>query len=220
MAKLRKHSIEWRDQDGQPWNVELRFVRSSAGRWQLSGVSVDAPEPSPADDEPPDPVPLTTTTLRQLHLARLVAEAQEFRRTLNREAVHSGAVWVTRSTSSMGPWPMTSRQRKLSKAEAVVVLDQLDDVHHPSRAGRPTFWSRDQLAEVARIYREAWAIGENPTHAVASHLHKSRSMAAKLVAMARRAEPPLLPPTTQGRALGAEKPRLSRHKPVKEGKRR
>lgn len=56
----------------------------------------------------------------------------------------------------------------------------------------------DALAEVADIYRQAYAAGLSPTRAVAEALSLSPSAAAKRVGRARAAG--LLPPTTRGRA--------------------
>lgn len=60
----------------------------------------------------------------------------------------------------------------------------------------------DALAEVARIYRDAWAKRRNPTKAVAEALSLSRSAAAKRVRRARDAG--LLPETSRGRATAAD----------------
>jgi hypothetical protein len=76
------------------------------------------------------------------------------------------------------------------------------------RPGRPTYWTRERLADVARVYRAAWESGQNPTVAVYDHGRRrdaayrtnSMSMAAKAVASARRRG--LLPKTSQGRVRG------------------
>lgn len=46
----------------------------------------------------------------------------------------------------------------------------------------------DHLAEVAQVYREAWAAGEPPTKAVAEHFSTSHSTAARWVGKARGAD--------------------------------
>ncbi len=56
------------------------------------------------------------------------------------------------------------------------------------------------LAEVARVYDEAWRAGKPPTKAVAEHFVISDSAAAKRVSRARVAG--LLPETTRGRPSG------------------
>jgi|SRR5665647_1061483 len=45
----------------------------------------------------------------------------------------------------------------------------------------------DLLREVADVYRKAWAAGDPPTQAVASHFYKSHSTAARWVGLARKA---------------------------------
>lgn len=51
--------------------------------------------------------------------------------------------------------------------------------------------------EVARVYREAWRAGDNPTQAVAAHFTLTASAAAKRVMRARQAG--LLPATRKGK---------------------
>jgi hypothetical protein len=65
------------------------------------------------------------------------------------------------------------------------------------RTGRPLHWTPSLLAEVARVYREAWIARKKPTTAVSKRFHLSQSGAAKVVKLARQAG--LLPPTTQGK---------------------
>lgn len=57
---------------------------------------------------------------------------------------------------------------------------------------------RDPLLYVALVYSVAYAIGENPTAAVADALNISRDAAAQRVKRARDAQ--YLPPTSRGRA--------------------
>lgn len=75
-----------------------------------------------------------------------------------------------------------------------------DDVVRPWRERKPhgLELSRGEYDEVARVYREAWDRGENPTKAVEEAFGLSYSGAAKRVLRARRAG--ALPPTRQGKS--------------------
>lgn len=82
----------------------------------------------------------------------------------------------------------------------------LEDEGHPEEEIRP--WrerkphglelTRGEYDQVARVYREAWARGDNPTAAVQEAFGLSYSGAAKRVLRARRAG--ALPPTRQGKS--------------------
>lgn len=63
-------------------------------------------------------------------------------------------------------------------------LSQVGDVPTTRRRDRIT---DALLREVAEVYRNAWAEGENPTSAVAAHFFKSHSTAARWVGLARKA---------------------------------
>jgi hypothetical protein len=66
------------------------------------------------------------------------------------------------------------------------------------RRGRPPEYGPEHFAEVARVYREAYADNKAPTRAVARHFSVSHSAAGKWVARCR--DLGLLPPTTRGKA--------------------
>lgn len=189
------------------WRVELGFEKSG-GRAELTSLSITPIAHPDRDDEPPI---LTATTLRRLPLGQLVNEWRTYRRQINREAVRIGAVSVTGPRGKLKrPWPVRTGTAQLSADETVTFLDQLAGVadDNPPRPGRPTYWTRERLAGVARVYRAAWEDGQNPTVAVYAHGQRrdatyrtnSMSMATKAVALARRRG--LLPKTSRGRAGG------------------
>ena len=166
------------------WQVELRFSLI-AGRWELRGLQIEPVPSDPLADEVETPQPLPSTLVRKLPVARFVAEWRAYQRRVNKEAVDYGAVWVTQYG------------KRLADEQALAVLNRGIGVGESARAGRPTFWTHAKLAKVARVYAAAWTAGSRaPTAAVAMRFHVSRSMAAKLVTMAR--SDGLLPPTSPG----------------------
>ncbi len=76
-----------------------------------------------------------------------------------------------------------------------VVLESVDG---DSYSAQSPMESPDPLWAVALVYWIAYAVGENPTAAVAEDLGVSRGAAAQRVKRARDAG--YLPPTTSGRA--------------------
>lgn len=82
---------------------------------------------------------------------------------------------------------------------------QPEDVVRPWRERKPhgLELTRGEYGEVARVYREAWLRGDNPTLAVQEAFDLSYSGAAKRVLRARRAG--ALPPTRQGKSGFEEK---------------
>jgi len=59
----------------------------------------------------------------------------------------------------------------------------------------PEHWQR-----VAELYKQARVLGKNPTEFVAEKMPCGWSTAATWISRCRRMDPPLLPPTTQGKA--------------------
>ncbi len=104
---------------------------------------------------------------------------------MNEALVGHGDVWVT------------EYGKRLADEQAIAVLNRRSGAHESSKAGRPLHWTQERLSGVARVYGAAWEAGDHPTIAVAVCYQTSRSMAAKLVAMARGAG--LLPATRQGK---------------------
>lgn len=66
------------------------------------------------------------------------------------------------------------------------------------RRGRPPKYGPEHFEEVARVYREAFAINRTPTRAVARHFETTSAAAAKWVARCRQLG--LLPETSRGKA--------------------
>jgi len=69
--------------------------------------------------------------------------------------------------------------------------------------GRRPVYDRNFFQEVARVYKMAVTMGDNPTEAVMKWKTVSKSTAAKWVARARN-EFGLLPPTTRGKATASK----------------
>lgn len=147
----------------------------------------------PLADEIESPPVLTPTLVRKLPIAHFVAEWRAFQRRANKEAIYTkdakgyGAVWVE------------EYGKRLADEQALAVLNRGVGASQSIKAGRPAFWTRGKLSKVAGVYAAAWAAGSRaPTVAVATHFRIQRSMAAKVVAMARADG--LLPRTSQGRS--------------------
>jgi hypothetical protein len=98
----------------------------------------------------------------------------------------------------------------VSTPEAKRIRAFLSDEAAP-RIGRPLYWTRERLVEIAEVYLKARSAGMHPTTAVASRFTLSASTAAKVVKLARANG--LLPPTP-GKAAGFERPptKIARHK--------
>jgi len=119
------------------------------------------------------PAVLTTTTLRGLPFASIVAE-------LRREMLTQDADfydWLAHQPEYQSEADQAKLRRLRSRG-----------------SGRQ---SAAALTEVAQVYRHAWETGQPPTRAVAEHFTISQSAAAKRVSRARQAG--YLPLTTRGK---------------------
>ena len=192
VVKFSESAYEWTDPNGKHWMVDT-YWSNVDGRQECIGLTLRS---FGIIDE-------------KRKLARPVREA---------EGVHPLRAEVLRGALTMG----VIDQRR---SKVVEFLDYAANADHMKRyqtaevatlraefaagprrritgadgAPMPT---ADALAEVARVYREAWQVGANPTAAVADVFTLSRSAAAKRVARAREAG--LLPPTTRGQARGGK----------------
>jgi hypothetical protein len=169
------------------WHLGFDFTEID-GRLECVGINIrslrtklvidDAGQPQ-VEYRPPlggRPEPVTASLIRQIPVAFLVREA--------REGLGDVARW-----QASQPGRSAAERRTLS-----AVADQLDE--SPRRV-----LDDDHFAQVAEIYREAWAAGDPaPTKAVAERMKASRSAAAKWVARARVMG--LLGETKQGRPGG------------------
>jgi hypothetical protein len=85
---------------------------------------------------------------------------------------------------------------------------QADELEQrPKKPGRPVYVDDAFLAEVADIYKAAWADRKNPTVAVRDHFRVSQATAARYVFKARHSKLKLLPRTKPGRPKGNGKKR-------------
>jgi hypothetical protein len=67
------------------------------------------------------------------------------------------------------------------------IVEAMDRANRTPMARRRNRVTAEHLVEVARVYREAWEVGEHPTIAVQNHFEVSHSTAARWVGKARRA---------------------------------
>jgi hypothetical protein len=87
---------------------------------------------------------------------------------------------------------------------AAIVGEAIRRAHRTPIARRRDRITSEHLAEVARVYREAWEAGEHPTIAVQDHFGVSHSTAARWVGQARRANPPHLGRPAEGSRGGED----------------
>lgn len=177
--KTNVSSGTWADAEGNAWEWTLEWDVLD-GRVECVGFRLRAipfgRSPGPRPQLAPGQVrPLTASVLRQFPLGSTVANArgrqQKMLKRLRRAAPgHEKAI-----DARLAEW---ERQRSV----------------RPGRKG----YGADHYSKVAEIYREAAALGNAPTRAVAEHFVVSKSAAAKWVARARGIG--LLPPTQRGKA--------------------
>jgi hypothetical protein len=149
---------------GEVVRVVLRFAEVD-GRLVCANVEVGADFDNP--DEP-DPVPITTGVWRKVNVSRLIDEA---------------LLQAVKSLPAMSKFERSGEaaRRRLAKVEATL---------EGKRVGRPPRWTRDELEEAARVYRQHSG-GRSPRKAVAKHFNLSDSGAAKVIARARQEHPDL-----------------------------
>jgi hypothetical protein len=186
------HKVNWRDSKGGTWEIETEaaFV---GGRWELVGLSIRPLERGRV---------LSSTVLNQLRLPELFTAHQ---RAKYRELMAKHKEWEFHATpQNYPPGTMTLGGRKVQAPDVRRFRSLMSDLPGTPRVGRPREWTPERLAEVALVYRKAWSAlpREYPTAAVASHFHLSPAGAGKAVKLARSEG--LLPPTTPGKAGGAE----------------
>jgi hypothetical protein len=172
----------WPDARGT-WTVET-MIGEIGGRLELIGLSIQPQGEATAA--------LTSTVLKQLSVPQLLAGHLRF----ERYEAHFAANDMRRRRG--GP--------ELSDEQEMQILMHIHRSYQkpPPRTGRPTHWNAKRLAEVARVYQEAWRARKHPTKAVASRFHLTASGAAKVVKLARTNGS--LPPTSKGKAGWIEVP--------------
>ncbi len=172
----------WPDPRQGPWLLRLMWA-PVRGRIECVGMEIRGyretgegwPPELPSWDE--DPPILQTSILRDMPLHSIVSD-------MRREMAEQSEGFVA--------W--LAAQPEFATPEDQEGLRQL------TASWREPPGSVSGLAEVARVYDEAWRAGKPPTKAVAEHFVISDSAAAKRVSRARVAG--LLPETTRGRPSG------------------
>jgi hypothetical protein len=168
-------ALLWPDDQRGPWLIVVTWA-GIAGRLEPVGLEIrgyregDWPTVLPARDQ--DPAILTTTTVRELPFATIVAELRR-----QRAAQHADFI------DFLAAQPENQAQ---ADQESLRRLRSAGTRRHA------------EVAEVAEVYRQAWEVnGLPPTRAVAAHFGISQSAAAKRVSRARQAG--YLPLTTRGK---------------------
>jgi transposase len=181
---------------GGMWpRVVLRFAEVD-GRAMLVNVEIgaryyDNEEGTGVDFEQelgaPEPVPVTTSVLRSIPLARLTEQALwEFARTYG--AAASGAPegefereYAKAFSPEFAKATGEEQRRRFFEDRAAAARAATAAKRGP---GRPRLYDDEHFAEVARVYREHSG-GPAPTKAVAESFQTSKATAAKWVARAR-----------------------------------
>lgn len=173
--------VRWPDAVLGPWAVTLRW-RAAGDRAECAGIGLDAVDADLAE-------PVSSTLLRTLPLARLIATARQDR---YREA---GGDIVDALTDG---------------AEVDVGIGLADAIRVSSRPwtqqrdGRPLQLDQEFYQQVAQTYSQALAAGDRPLLAVIERWTTSRPTASRWVAAARAAG--LLPATERGIPKGNDFP--------------
>jgi hypothetical protein len=158
----------WPDRRRGPWLIRVLWANVE-GRLECAGLEVRSygedvggwewPPELPTRDQAP-PI-LTTTILRQLPFASIVADLRREKARVHREVID-----------------MLAAQPEYQAEADQASLRRLRSAGTRRHAA---------LAEVAEVYWQAWRHGRPPTRAVAEHFTISHSAAAKRVARARQA---------------------------------
>jgi hypothetical protein len=189
MAKATRTRRLWPDAKRGPWQIQFAWGVLK-GRSECIGVEIRSAG---------EPLPLTTTLLRDIPLATLIDRDR---------ASQSAKEQVTHL--------LAAEIRQKGKGFHFVSVP----VHTPAsrKGGRRPLYGPQHFQEVAKVYAETWQLGRKaPTTAVAERWHVTPSTAAKWVARARQMR--LLGPTEQGHAGGLI-PSVKPEKTPRTGKRR
>lgn len=151
--------------------------------------------------------PVTATLLRALPLGRLIDE--------NRSSFAPSAQWIALGTEQRKAVLAAAREagvdldrsgpREWMAAAPAGLLAEINEdqqvrpwVRDRPKGGRPPTYPPDHYRKVAVVYREAYARGEAPRQAVASHFDVAETTAAKWIVRARKLG--ALRRTSRGRA--------------------
>lgn len=166
----------WPDPKKGPWRLNGRYVLDAEG-WRCIDLRVQPVDPS-------DPAQAVTGTL--LRKLRPGAVGEGLRKSQHRQLAYLAEHIVGDESQAA---ELRAVARSLGKS-----VDHLV-------GGRPRELGPEKLAQVARVYREAYLAEGKPTQAVAEKWGVPYSTAARWVGTARRAG--LLEATTRGVAGGA-----------------
>jgi hypothetical protein len=143
------------------------------GRLEATGMEVDATRP------------LTAELVRSVRWASVVEEARRQYLALARRAAAGKLEEIFGRLFTEAPKDEREDFAERVTGQARQTISALEE--SPGRPGRPRQYGREHFEEVARVYSEAYAMGEPPTRSVAERFRVSRSAAAKWVARARDA---------------------------------
>ena len=166
----------WPNPHRGPWLVRVMWANVQ-GRLECAGLEIRSyregaqawPPELPTRDQ--EPAILTTTVIRKLPFATIVAD-------LRREKAKAHRAFID-FLAAQPEYESEADQAKLRRLRSA-----------GSRRASAN-------AEVAQVYRQAWEDGRPPTRAVAAYFTISQSAAAKRVSRARQAG--YLPATTRGK---------------------
>ncbi len=185
----------WPDPERGPWGVKLWFGWLE-GRWECVGLELRSQAHTNdnegsawgrlRDAEALFPTRLTTATLREFALGQIVDEARSEFRDFYRMV--ADGVPVLRS----GTRPDDDARAREQVEKNVKATSWESATPRRGRKG----YGPQHFVNVATVYRDALAVSDAPTKAVADHFSVTKSAAAKWVARARTMR--LLPPARKG----------------------
>ena len=175
--------VYWPDPDKGPLEVVVHW-HMMGGRWECVGLTIDVVRPLTGPPNRAPIRPLTTNDLRSISMRELLDRARREHARLLRSTLLEDEEDDSRLTQ---------------------IVDGLITAGGPRRPGRPPL-PRAHLEAVAKVYRDAYISGENPTATVAEKFHVTRTAAAKWIDKCRADDVRLLGKTSRGKAGGIVPP--------------
>jgi hypothetical protein len=169
----------WTDKRGNSWTIRIHFQKIG-GREECVGVEMWAG--TPPDDQRSDRVPLRPLRAEDVRKPPLGKVIDEIRALAVTQAIASRDLDVETPLSPEAEEYLNQRVAAFAGSQPT---------------GHPRIYGPDHFAEVAEVYREAWATTGKPLVAISKKWNVSKSAAAKWVARCRN-EFDLLPKTDRG----------------------
>lgn len=197
---IQQQAIRWPDKIRGPWSLVFHW-KDLDGRFECVGVEVwrgMEPHLEPRIDD----AGATTHARRYRSIPGVSPEAVPASK-ISREIPFGSLIDSAREALSDAFRNVAEAARDSGMTGPADRLKNMAEKFEPETErspGRPVFWDRAKLQEVAAVYIHAWMRNHAPRKAVADHFHVSPSAAAKLVARARKEG--LLGETKRGRGGG------------------